>query len=194
MQSLDLIKTRLSLILLMATADTGGEARAGETAPINPGLPAPAAVCSILSDSSVTMSWARTPGASGYHQVWEWLLGGDEMGSAWEARERRDAGHGRQNISCVGKALPRRAVSSLFVRADGVVSSQPTPAVFSATPRFDGERKMHTPLPPWALPLPDREEVEFGLYGKRREDALIDFILQHAFRFPRWLFRQVNQR
>ncbi len=175
--------------LLLALATTWAKAEpAGEISRTKAGVPAPAAVYCTLSESLMTMSWARVSGAAGY-QVWQWSAEGaaEEKKPGWTARERLDPDRGRLKINRTGGALPRLAVSSLFVEGDRVVSSAPIPAVFTAAPDSVGAG-MPFPFPRWAIPPPDREEVELGLYRERREDALIDLILQQGFRFTRWVF------
>ena len=104
----------------------------------------------------------------------------------WVARERLDPDRGRLSINRTADAPPRLAVSSLFVEADQLISSQPIPAVFSPAPGSMRE-KMPPPFPWWAIPPPDRAGADFDFYRERREDALIDLTLQQGFRFTKWV-------
>ena len=177
--------TRNGLLPALLPAATWAEAEpAGGVPRTDTGVPAPAAVYCTLSDSLMALSWARVSGAAGY-QVWEWSAEGaaEEKKPGWTARERLDPDRGRLKINRTGGTLPRLAVSSLFPEEDRVVSSAPIPAVLSPAPDSMGTG-MPFPFPRWAIPPPDREEVEFGLYRERREDALIDLILQQGFASP----------
>ena len=180
-----LIRSSLLLVLPLATAWSETTGEVGRIA-------APAAVYCTSSDSLVTMSWAKVRGASGY-QVWEWRAesAAAESRPGWVAHERLAADRDRMSVTYAGDVLPRLAVSSLFSREDRAVARRSRRC---SRPSLIRPGRMLTPLPPWALPSPDREEVKFGLYGKKREDALIDFIVQQTFRFPRWVFRRANRK
>ena len=181
--------TRNGLLPALLLTSTWGNADAArEVSRTEAGILAPAAVYCTLSDSLATLSWARVSGAAGY-QVWEWLAEGvaRERKPGWVARERLDPDRGRLSIERTAVALPRLAVSSLFAEGGEVISSAPIPAVSS--PALDPmQDEMPFPFPRWAIPSPDREEAKFGFYRERREDALIDLILQQGFRFTRWVF------
>ena len=175
----------LALPLVATWANAGPP---GEVPRIVAEIPAPAAVYCTPSNDLATLSWARMSGAAGY-QVWEWLAEGDagQLEPGWVARERLDPERGRLEINRTGSALPKLAVSSLFVEEGKLVSSPPIPAVFSPAPGSMRE-EMPPPFPRWALLSPDRDEAEFALYREKREDALIGLILQQGFRFTRWVF------
>ena len=182
-----LIKNGLLPAFFLAAA--GGNAEPGAEAARNEAeVPAPAAVYCTPSDDLATLSWARVSGAAGY-QVWEWPADGTagERKPGWVARERLDPEQGRIEIHRTRGVLPRLAVSSLFLEEGELVSSSPIPAVFSPAPGSTRE-EMPPPFPGWAIPPPDRDEAEFALYRERREDALIDLILQQGFRFTRRVF------
>ena len=183
--------TRGGLLLALPLMATWAKAEpAGGVPRTDTGVPAPAAVYCTLSDSLMILSWARVSGAAGY-QVWEWSAEGavEELKPGWVAWERLDLDRGRLHIHRTGGALPRLAVSSLLVEEGELISSLPIPAVFLPAPgSMREEMPPPFPFPRWAIPPPDREEAEFGLYRERREDALIDLILQQGFRFTRWVF------
>ena len=182
--------TRNGLLPVLLLTSTWANAEpAGEVSRTEAGIPAPAAVYCTQSDGLATLSWARVSGAAGY-QVWEWLSEGSagERKPGWVVRERLDPERGRLNIHRTGGALPRLAVSSLLVEEGELISSLPIPAVFLPAPgSMREEMPPPFPFPRWAIPPPNRAEAEF--YRERREDALIDLILQQGFRFTRWLFR-----